>query len=482
MRAVAGVDSSTQSVKVEVRDLDSGTVLAVGRGTHPTTTPPRSEQDPAVWWAALTEAFTQIGEHRSAVEGISVAGQQHGMVVLDEKGSVIRPAKLWNDTESAPQADRLVAQLGAPAWASACGSVPVAAFTVTKLAWLAEHEPENYARIASVMLPHDWLTFCLTGRRTTDRGDASGTGYYSAPEGRWRTDLLAAVGSTHDWAAALPEVLAPFASAGELEVAAASVLGLRPGISIGAGTGDNMAAALGMGLLPGDVAISFGTSGTVYAVSDVPTADTTGSVAGFADASGHYLPLVCTLNATKVTAAVARLLGADLDVFNQLALAAPGGSGGLVLLPYLDGERTPNRPNARGTLGGIRSDVTRDQLARASVEGVVCGLLDGVDALIRAGVPTNGRVLILGGGARSEAYRHITADLVDRAVTVPEADEHVATGACVQAAAMLTGESVSEIALRWGLGAGLTVQPGSSQSPTGASPADVRAAYAEIRG
>jgi xylulokinase len=238
-----------------------------------------------------------------------------------------------------------------------------------------------------------------------------------------------------------------------------------------------------MGLTPGDVAISYGTSGTVYAVSGVPTADVSGSVAGFADASGHYLPLVCTLNATKVTAAVARLLGVELDAFNDLALSGASGSGGLVLLPYLDGERTPNRPTATGLLSGIRSDVTRQQFARASVEGVVCGLLDGLDALRAAGVPVHdGRVLILGGGARSDAYRHITADLVGRPVTIPDAEEHVATGACVQAAAMLTGESVAQIAQRWGLGAGSVVEPGTSTSPTGMSAAEVRAAYAEVRG
>jgi xylulokinase len=479
MRTVAGVDSSTQSVKVEVRDLDTGRVIATGRGTHPATTPPKSEQHPQSWWDALTEAFAAIGSHRSDIVAVSVAGQQHGMVTLDQAHEVIRPAKLWNDTESSSQADELVARLGAEHWVQACGSVPVAAFTVTKLAWLAQHEPENYSRIASVLLPHDWLTFRLTGERVTDRGDASGTGYYSAPENAWRADLLSAVGPSKDWDSILPKVVQPFAVAGEVTTATAGALGLSVGVPVGAGTGDNMAAALGMGLLPGDVAISFGTSGTVYAVSSVPTADLTGSVAGFADASGHYLPLVCTLNATKVTAAVARLLGVELDEFNKLALAAPSGSGGLVLLPYLDGERTPNRPNATGVISGMRSDVSREQVARASVEGVVCGLLDGVDALRNAGVPTNGRVLILGGGARSAAYRQITADLLGRTVLIPDADEHVATGACVQAAAMLTGESVAEIAIRWGLGAGMAVDPSSEQK--GISADEVRLAYANVR-
>ncbi len=482
MGLVAGIDSSTQSVKVELRDEDSGRVVATGRAAHPVTTPPRSEQNPHAWWTALVDAFAQTGPHRGDVTAVSVAGQQHGMVVLDVAGQVIRPAKLWNDTESATQADALVSRLGADTWAQACGSVPVAAFTVTKLAWLAEHEPHHYARIAHVLLPHDWLTYRLTGQFTTDRGDASGTGYYDAPAGRWRNDLLAAVGPALDWDSILPRVVTPLAAAGQLSTEAAGQLGLPAGISVAAGTGDNMAAALGLGLGPGDIAISYGTSGTVYAVSATPTRDTTGCVAGFADASGNYLPLVCTLNATKVTAAVARLLGADLHEFNDLVLAAPSGSGGLVLLPYLDGERTPNRPDATGVLAGIRSDVSREQLARASVEGVVCGLLDGVDSLKAAGVPTDGRVLVLGGGARSVAYRHITADLIGRPIEVPDADEHVATGACVQAAAMRTGSAPTDVAAAWNVGSGPATAPGTSPSPSGADAAGVRAAYAAVRG
>ena len=485
MGLVAGVDSSTQSVKVELRDVDTGVVVATGRSAHATTTPPRSEQDPQMWWSALVDAFAATGEHREHrqdVIAISVAGQQHGMVVLDADRQVIRRAKLWNDTESAPQAAALVKSLGAETWAYACGSVPVAAFTVTKLAWLADAEPHNYARIAHVLLPHDWLTFCLTGRFTTDRGDASGTGYFDASQGRWRTDLLDAVGPAHDWASILPEVVAPRGVAGELTAHAALALGLRAGIPIAAGTGDNMAAALGLGLTPGDFAISYGTSGTVYAVSDSPTHDPTGCVAGFADASGNYLPLVCTLNATKVTASVARLLGVELDVFNDLALSAPPGAGGLTLLPYFDGERTPNRPEATGLLSGLRSDVSREQLARAAVEGVVCGLLDGADSLDAAGVPTHGRVVVLGGGARSVAYRHVTADLIGRPIEVPDADEHVASGACVQAASMLTAQAPGLVASAWHLGAGPQTDPGTSISPAGVDAATVRGAYAALRG
>lgn len=458
MPLVLGVDSSTQSTKVELRDADSGALVGRGRAAHPITRPPRSEQDPAVWLAALEAARAQAG-HEREIDAISVAAQQHGLVVLDARGDVIRPAKLWNDTESAPDAAWLLGRLegGAAAWASACGSVPVAAFTITKLSWLHRREPEAFARITSVMLPHDWLAYRLTGERTTDRGDASGTGYWSPREERWRLDLLELVDAELDWAAALPEVRGP----GEA-----------------LGTGDNMAAALGVGLQPGDVVISLGTSGTVYAVSETPTADPTGAVAGFADATGRFLPLVCTLNATLVTDAVARLLGADRAHFDALALAASAGAGGVTLVPYFDGERTPDRPDATGMLTGLRSDVTPEQVARAAVEGVVCSLLGGLDALRDAGVAVDhGRLLLVGGGARSAAFRQVLAGLAQRVVVVPDGNEHVALGACVQAAARQSARPIAEVQAAWGLGAGTVVDP-----EPGVDAVSVRAAYASARG
>jgi xylulokinase len=462
---VAGVDSSTSATKVEVRDLDSGEVVGRGSAPHPPTQPPRSEQEPTAWWVAFEAAWEQAGA--PAVAGVSVAGQQHGMVVLDASGDVVRPAKLWNDTESAPDAAELIERLpgGRKGWATACGLVPVASFTITKVAWLRRREPEAFARLARVLLPHDWLTFRLTGRMVTDRGDASGTGYWSAHREAYCFELLGLVDADRDWAEAVPVVLGPGDVAGEWQ-----------GAAVGPGTGDNMAGALGVGLRSGDVAISIGTSGTVYSVSEQPAADPSGYVAGFADASGRYLPLVCTLNAAKVTDATARLLGVGLDELDALALAADPGAGGLTLLPYLDGERTPDRPGATGVLGGMRSDVGREQLARAAFEGVVCGLLDGLDALTEF-APADGRLILVGGGARSRAYRQVLADLSGRPVLVPHAEEQVATGACVQAAAVVSGADPHEIADRWGLGAGDIVEPG----PAASAAPDVRAAYAHLR-
>lgn len=480
MTLVLGVDSSTQSTKVEARDAETGALVASGSAPHPTTSPPCSEQDPEAWWSALRAALAEAG--RPDVAAVAVAGQQHGMVVLDENGAVLRPAKLWNDTESAADADRLIERLGGPrAWAEAVGSVPVASFTITKLSWLHREGPEAFAHLAHVLLPHDWLTHRLTGTFVTDRGDASGTGYWSPAEGRWRTDLLRLVddGPGDDgWAARLPTVLGPTEAAGEVRPGAATALGLRAGTPVAAGTGDNMAAALGVGLGPGDVMVSLGTSGTVAAVAERPTADPSGAVAGFADATGRFLPLVCTLNATRVTDAFALLLGVGREALVDLALAGPPGSAGAVVVPFFDGERTPNRPDATGTVAGLTHRVGRAELARAAHEGVVCGLLDGLDALTANGaVGGGGRLVLVGGGARSRAYQRVVADLAQQPVTLPRADELVCLGAAVQAAALLRGRPPDEVVAAWGLTGGATVEP----DPT-VDAAAIRSRYDHQRG
>src|SRR5215218_8804311 len=448
-----------------MRDADTGDLIGSGRAPHPPTSPPRSEQDPESWRRALVEARHQAGS--PPVVAVAVAAQQHGLVALDRNSEVIRPAKLWNDTESAPDAQWLVDQLGGPAaWAEACGVVPVASLTISKLSWLHRCEPEHFARIARVLLPHDWLTFRVSGRFTTDRGDASGTGYWSPAESRWRTDLLDLVDDTKRWDPCLPDVLGPTEAARE-----------REGVVIAPGTGDNMAAALGVGLEPGQVAISIGTSGTVFTVADKPVVDPKGYVAGFADATGRFLPLACTLNAMRAIDTFARLLQVDLTRFDQLALAGEPGAGGLVLLPYLDGERTPNLPAPTGTIGGPRADVTPEQIARAAVEGVVCGLLDALEALRVGGVtvrPADG-IVLLGGGARMHAFQRVLADLSRCPVSVPRG-EPVATGACVQAAAVLDQAAPEEVAAAWDLGKGFPVEPDEDLDTRG-----VRSAYAELR-
>ena len=468
MPLVVGVDSSTTSCKVQVRDADSGTLVASGRAPHPLTTPPRSEQDPHAWEAAFSLASATAGVQDLRPAALSIAAQQHGAVVVDDHGAVVRPAKLWNDTESAPDALSSSAELrgGASAWAEACGSVPLASFTITKLRWLRRCEPESFRRMSSVLLPHDWLTYRLTGEMTTDRGDASGTGYWSPAEGRYRI-RPAAVGGRPG---RLGHDAADRARPGDLAGTWADTESL-----VGPGTGDNMASALGLGLRPGDLALSFGTSGVACTVTEDPTADPSGTVAGFADATGRFLPLVCTLNASKVTDSVARLLGVTPKEFDALALSAPAGADGLVLVPHFDGERTPNRPEATGTLVGIGNDVSPATLARASVEGVVCNLLGRADSLVTGDGTGGRRVFLVGGGARSAAYRQITADLLGSPVIVPWESELVASGAAFQAAALFHGCGFDALAEAWNLGAGMVVEPDDSVDY-----AAVRAAFEKV--
>lgn len=436
MPLVIGVDSSTQSTKLEIRDLDSGELVASGRTTHlDTGTAPVSETNPIEWLnafnSALNEAFVE--KSKLKIAAISVAGQQHGLVTLDSGHNVVRNAKLWNDTESAPDAQWCVKQRDTSWWADHVGSVPVASFTVSKLSWLKRVEPQNWSRVSRICLPHDYLSWQLRGggatEITTDRGDASGTGYWSPKTGRYNDEILKIIDSKRDWTNALPRVATPLEQIGTWHEAV-----------VGCGTGDNMAGALGIGLQPGDIAISLGTSGTVYAVSANHTSDSTGAVAGFADATGAFLPLVCTLNATKVFDKFANVLNCDLKQFSELALKTECGAHDLVLLPYLDGERTPNLPNARATLVGLNANHTRNDIARAAIEGVVCGLLGGLGAITNCGVDTSGRIFLLGGGAQSPAVCQVVADLTGRQVNVLNEPEIVALGAARQAAATLTGK------------------------------------------
>ena len=425
MTLVAGIDSSTQSCKVLVCDAETGQILREGRDRHPGGT----EIDPAAWESAADTAIASAGGLQD-VAAVSVGAQQHGMVCLDADGQVVRKALLWNDTRSAGAAADLVSELGAAAWAERVGVVPLAAITVAKLRWLADNEPANADRTGTVCLPHDWLSWRLRGESDpasvfTDRSDASGTGYFDAARDVYDTDLLEL--ALRGRAPALPLVLAP----GDAVAAGDAVFG--------AGLGDNAAAALGLGAVEGDVIVSIGTSGVVSAIAGAPARDTGGFVAGFADGTGRHLPLVCTLNGAPVLDAAAALLRVDHDELSRLALSAPAGSEGLVMVPYLEGERTPNRPAATGAIHGVRvGNATAANLARAAVEGLLCALADGLDHLTSLGVPAR-RILLVGGGAKSAALREIAPTVFGVPVYVPKAAEYVALGAACQAAWALTG-------------------------------------------
>jgi xylulokinase len=436
---IAGVDSSTQSVKIVIRAADTGELVREGRAPHPDGT----EVDPIHWKNALDNAIAQAGG-LSDVSAISVGGQQHGMVALDESGEVIRPALLWNDTRSALQAETLNSEMGGnQAMADAVGSVLVASFTASKVRWMAENEKKNADRVHSIALPHDWLSWQLQGGKDfsklfTDRSDASGTGYFDPKSSTYRRDILAKA-LLSDREIHLPTIIAPSTFGGTTSA----------GIPIAPGAGDNAAAALGVQAEPGDVVISLGTSGTAFAVSTTSTHDSSGAVAGFADASGRFLPLVCTLNAARIFDAATTILGKTHDEVGALALSSVPGAHGLTLLPYFEGERTPNRPRATGVFSGMNiANSNPADIARAMIEGMLSGLADAVAALEDLGVDIK-RVLIIGGAAKNPAVGQIASALFGRPVLIPPAGEYVADGAAKQAAWALLGGATPPV---WDLG------------------------------
>ena len=448
---VAGIDSSTQSTKVLLVRAEDGKVVDQSAAPHPAGT----EVHPEAWWDALQEAGAGLLERAAA---IGVGGQQHGMVALDIRDEVVRPALLWNDLRSAPQIATVIDHLGGPqASANTIGSVPAASFTITKLRWLYENEPDNARKTTSVLLPHDWLTWMLGGRanKTTDHGDASGTGYYSPTRRQWLPELAAwALG--RDQPPDLPRIVDPAATVGRTAA----------GALLAAGTGDNMAAALGLSLTAGEVTVSIGTSGTAFCLSETVPADSSGSVSGFADATGRYLPLVCTVNASRILSVIGTILGIDHDQLADMALAGQPGANGLTFLPYLDGERTPNRPEASGVLHGLTSLTRREDLARAAVEALLCSLADAVDALH---TPAK-RILLIGGGSRNPAVQQLAPAILGAPVYVPSPAEYVALGAARQAAWALSGAQSPPTWIR-----------GESQVFTGTSTPHIRTKYARLR-
>ncbi|MFD9634535.1 xylulokinase [Streptomyces violascens] len=468
---VIGVDSSTQSTKALFADAATGRTLAVGRAPHRVDgTAGARESDPEQWWQALREAVAaglkESGAPASAVTGIAVAGQQHGLVVLGPDHRPLRPALLWNDTRSAPQAAALTAALGGPhAWTARTGSVPVAAVTAAKWSWLRENEPSTAARCTAVRLPHDFLTERLTGTATTDPGDASGTGWYSTATGSYDPEILQLIGLD---ATLLPSVTATGGTrVGTLAASAADALGLSPGVAVAAGTGDNMSAAVGLGLggagLLDHPVLSLGTSGTVFAATRTRPANP--ALSGFAAADGGYLPLACTLNCTLAVDRIATLLGLDRDD------AAPGGEA--VLLPYLDGERTPDLPNAAGLLTGLRHSTTPQQLLGAAYEGAAVTVLRALDEVLRAcGLDPDSPAVaarplrLIGGGARGRTWVETVRRLSGRPLVVPSGTELVAIGAAALAASAASGADPVAIAQDWGSGHGAELPPMERDSET----------------
>lgn len=437
MRLVAGIDSSTQSCKVTVRDLDTGACIREGSAPHPAAT----IVDPDVWWYALLDAVHAAGG-LDDVLAVSVSGQQHTPIFLDATGTPVTASPLWNDLGSHPHMVALNAELGRDTWIRRTGLPLTLSDTVVKARWLRDELPDAAARTAAIAVVHDWLTWRLRGfgpgtggidSLVTDRSEASGTGYWSGETGEYTPDLLEhAFGRP----VVLPVILGPLDRAG---VTAAGLPGIPAGLPIGVGSGDNAAAALALGLEEGDAVLSLGTSGVVYARTADPVHDYAGYVCSYADATGDHLPIVATLNAARNLQVGAELLGCTHDELAELALAAPPGAEGLTLLPYFEGERTPDLPHARAAvLGASLSNFTRANMARAIVEGTVASQVAMLDALAACGVHSR-RVLVIGGAAKNRAVQRVLAELVDLPLAVPSADEYVAKGAAMQAAAALTG-------------------------------------------
>jgi xylulokinase len=423
MGIVAGLESSAEYTRIVVCDADSGAVVKQGYAEHP-----GERDDPQSWLVSLGEAAS--GGQFADVEAIGVAAQQQGLIPMDASGDPVRAALLGNDKRMQPAAADLVDALGGrAAWAGAVGSVPQAAHPVAKLRWLARNEPDTAARVEAALQPHDWLVWQLMGRparRTTDRGDASGTGYWSAAHETYRPDLAElALGR----AIALPEVIGPAEPAGHTP----------EGLMISAGTGETMAAAFGLGVGPGDAVISLGASGSVFAVHHEALEDPTGTITSYADATGRHLPAVRTLNATRVLRGTADLLGTDLDGLSQLALRSTPGAYGMVLLPYLEGEQTPHLPHTAGSLHGLRRESMKpEHMARAAVEGMLCGLADALDVLRGRGVAVH-RLFLLGQAAGLPAVQAVAPALFGARVYVPRPADYTALGAARQAAWAVRG-------------------------------------------
>ncbi len=439
MSLFIGIDSGTQSTKAVVLDLDIQTIVAEARAPHTLIAglpAGHMEQHPQEWTAALDHVILEVAAKidRARVSGIGISGQQHGFVPLDEKGDVIRPAKLWCDTSTTAECALLTRKIGGEAAAiRKAGLAFLPGFTAPKILWLKRHEPSHYRRLRHVLLPHDYLNFHLTGNYFMEFGDASGTALMDVRKRTWSSAVINALDpALADW---LPGLSPSHAAAGTLRPDIARKYGFSANVVVSAGGGDNMMGAIGTGnVTPGVVSASLGTSGTIYAYCHKPVVDPRGEIAAFCSSTGGWLPLLCTMNVTMVTEQVRALFGWDHGQLEQAVASAPVGAGGLSLLPYLDGERTPNLPRATGVFTGLtRSTLTAPMIARAAMEGVTMNMNYGLRRLAALGVKAK-EIRVTGGGARSAGWRQMMADVFGVPVVAMVEDEGAALGGALQAA------------------------------------------------
>lgn len=434
-----GIDSGTQGCKVVVVSRNLGAILAESSSPHTLLENERGgrEQDPANWIAALEAAMTEALRlvDPGQVRAIGVSGQQHGFVPLDRHARVIRPAKLWCDTETVSQCSTITERLGGPAaTVETIGNAVAAGFTASKILWLKEHEPENYQRLHTILLPHDYLNYWLSGEFSAEHGDASGTAFYDVANKRWSAKALAAIDGDTDLLAMLPSLREPQQPAGHIRPELAARWNIPADVLISSGGGDNMMAAIGTGnIRPGVVTASLGTSGTIYAYGDSPVIDSRGELAAFCSSSGGWLPLVCTMNVTVATELVRKLFGLSLAEFNNAIVTATPGSDGILLLPFFNGERTPALPGGTATLHGMSAtNFNRANLCRATMEGVTFGLRYGMEVLERNGIIPD-EIRLVGGGAKSPVWRQMVADVFGTPVVSPVTTEAGALGSALQA-------------------------------------------------
>ena len=435
-----GIDSGTQGTKAIVFSTTLKKVISEGYASHDLIENDvgKKEQEPS-WWIeasikAITKALEGVGSSKD-VKAIGVSGQQHGMTPLDAEGHIIRPAKLWCDTETVSQCEEITQKVGGPEKViDIIGNSIAPGFTASKILWMKQNEPENYQRLATVLLPHDYINYWLTGEKKTEYGDASGTAYFDVQNRSWAHSILQAIDDSGKLNDCLPELIESQAPIGTITPEIAKQFQLSPDVIVSSGGGDNMMGAIGTGnVVPGVVTTSLGTSGTIYSCADQPIIDPKGELAAFCSSSGLWLPLVCTMNVTVSTELTRALLGLGIEDLNQKVAAAPAGSEGLTLLPYFNGERTPALPNAKAVLYGITGqNYTSENLCRAAMEGATLGLRYGLDVLCRQGIMPQ-EIRLVGGGAKSPLWRQMVADTFDCTVVCPESSEAAAMGAALQA-------------------------------------------------
>ena len=449
MSRVLGIDLGTQSVKVVVYDPGARSFAAIESAPLDLYQGDVgvAEQQSHWWLNALKEALAKVDpDVRKTVQAVAVSGQQHGFVAVDAANEVLAPVKLWCDTSTGPECEEIMAAFGGrDACIEKVGNPIVPGYTASKVRWLGKAKRNLYEQMDCILLPHDYLNLYLTGERCMEMGDASGTGFLDIRRREWSGEMLAAIDDSRDLGECLPELRTANEAVGSVQQGVADELGIPAGIPVGIGGGDNMMGAIGTGnVRPGNVTMSLGTSGTVYAFADKPIVDPDGNIAAFCSSTGGWLPLLCTMNCTVTTELMRDLLGADIEAFESRISAAGRGAGGVITLPFFNGERTPNLPNAKGCIVGLDShNMKPENFLRSAVEGATYALRFGIDELARLGVETS-EIVVTGGGAKSGKWRQLVADICAAPVVVFEQDEGAAFGAALQALQVLEPGSAIE--------------------------------------